>query len=614
MAKRIKACAETLAARTAETEPDFVSLGDGLRSVFEAATDLARVIDETTIRIHAVLADNHFGGADGLVAETLSSVQNGVREVDREVTTLATMMVDLVGMDPQLAHLQRICMFLQSTAVGFAVESSRTTACRDAFGSFVDEVRGLAAEIGAVQKTVADELADACREEAARIDELRSGLKTMRELASRLERTTAQAAADVQGRLDQIELLMNATRQRSLVLREQAEGAIYHMQFGDITRQKNEHIVMALEGVTEVLWRAPRGREAHAAAVAADHTLAIQIGQLDAVCEELDSAQQHLAQAFAQIAGTVADFIAPLRERRGAGSNGDASRLGVLKSDFDQLLDLDGRSRDLHSRATGTADHAFTTAARLGAQMQKVQSINLDMHLLALNATVKTAALGSEGMTLEVLSKQIHQLYRDADAAVSSVVALAGRLQKRDDSTAVAPALPPAELGAKPRLEKGVESVRQAATEFDEMTATVLEQAGRQDELLAGTTAKLGALQAFTEQLREVAGELREVRAALAPLCRARKQGAAVAAAEVDERYTMQAERDVHQRVAAERASGATVRGPSGASVPKSEGLGPTPERLRSKPPAEATVPAARGGVPAAPAAPGSLGDNVELF
>ena len=615
LALRLETCASTLATRTAETEPDFLALGGDLRSLYEAASELAQVIDETTARLHSVLTSYHFTGADGLVAATLGAVHAGVRSVDREVNLLTTMMAGLAAMDPQLVRIQRICLFLQSTAVGFAVESTRTTACQQAFGSFVDEIRGLARRIATVEGKVGKELIGARNEETARVKELQLGLGAMRDLAGQLERTSARAAGEVQNGLDRIVSIMNVTRQNSVTLRQFAEEAVYHVQFGDITRQKNEHIVAALREVAGALRRAKRGKQVRVAALAADQTLAIQIGQMDVVCDELASAQQQLAQAFAQIARTAAEFVAPLREHHAAGSNGKAQQIGVLKSDFDQLLELDGRSRDLRRRATETADHAFTTAERLAVQMQEVQSINRDMHLLALNAAIKTAALGSSGATLEVLSMQVHELYREADAAVTEVVTLADRLRKRDAQTADTSGQAP-ESGAKHRLEEGVQQVRKTFQDFDQLTATALERAGCQSGWLAAATTKLGALQAFAEQLRGLAGELREMRAILTPLCRLQKRDKAVVDAEVENRYTMQGERDVHRRIAAEQAAAQEGGGSLGkASAVEAEIRIATPEALSDeifvKTPgsaAEMTIPIERE------PAEKTLGDNVELF
>ena len=615
LAARLDEAADILAARTAGTEPDFVALGEDLRSLFGSANELAQMIDQTTGRLHAILTGHHFSGADGLVAATLRSVRAGIRGVDDEMEMLAGMMEGLAAMDPRLARMRRICVLLQSTAVSFAMESSRSGERQQAFGSFVDEIRALALRIAAVEEKVDQELTKARSEGTARVRELSGGLEAMRDLAGQLERTCVHAAAEIQNGLDRIDGLMNATSGRSAALRQQAEGAVFNLQFGDITRQKNEHIVTALREASGALRRHGRGAGHHGAA-AVEQSLAIQMGQLNMVCGELDSAQRQLSQAFAQMAGTAAELAAPLRERDTAGGSTEPERLRTLKTDLDQLLDLDGRKRELRSRVDETAEQAFTAAERLAVQMEEVQSINHEMHLLALNAIVKTAALGSGGATLEVLAMQVQILYGEADTVVSEIVAQAARLRNRDARMAAAPGAAPEDDGAHHRLEEGVQQVREAFEAFEQMAAAALERTGGQGAWLSAAKGKLGALGSFAGELRGLAGSLGEIREALAPACRPLKDRKIEADSAVETRYTMQSERDVHGRIAAERSTGAARDGVSMEALAEETGDRSGPAVNSS---AKDSGPAADSNIPSAETtgvknAENCFGGNVDLF
>ena len=615
LAERLRLCAEALAGRVAVTEPDFFALGGDLRTLFESATELAQKVDETTARLHASLSSHRIGGEDGLVAVALRSIHAGVQDVDQELTVLKTIMTGLSAMHPQLARINRIGVLLQSAAVGFAVESARTAECQQAFGSFVDEIRGLARRITTIEEKVGGELTRARNEETQRFRELEAELGTMRELARQLEQTSEHAANEVQLGFDRTVALMDAARQRSARLRQHTEAAVYHVQFGDITRQKNEHIVTALQEVAATLQGKGKHSGIRKVATEADQTLAIQVGQMEVVGEELASARQQLEQSFAQIAGATAEFVALLQDREQAGASGESDRLRTLKADFDRLLELDEKGRSLRRRAAETAGHAYATAERLAAQMQEVQAINREMHLLALNAIVKTAALGHSGRTLEVLSMQVHELFREASGVVAGITEQTERLQKRDPQTADATGTA-REDDVKLRLEDGVHQVRQAFEEFEQVVAEAIQRAGGQNDRLAEATNRLGALRAFTEHLQSLARDLGEVRAGLAPWCRQRSPTESLQEADLAARYTMQSEREVHLRIAAGHAAadtgGAALSPPEVAPVAVVAGrpAGVTAQ----EPPAPAdTVPMTTAPTDGKDAG-ASLGDNVELF
>lgn len=600
-----------LAGQAAATEPDFLALGGDLSALFQSATELAQGIEGTTTRLHTSLTAHRIGGADGLVAAALQAFHDGVREAARELAQLTAMTEGLSAMEPQLARIARVGALLQTIAVGFAVESSRTAECQQAFGSFVDEIRGLSRRITTVENAISGELGRAQGEELAGLRELDTELGAMRELSHQLEQTSADAAGKVQDGVNRTVELMEATRERSSEIRRYTEDAVYQVQFGDITRQKIEHIVTVLREAAEglVAGRMDLGR----AAAEADGILAIQEAQLQAVGEEVATAQRQLEQSFARIAGATAEFVAPLQQQRG----GESTRLQGLKTDFERLLELERKGRDLRSRASATAGHAFASAERLARQMQDVQSINREMHLLALNAIVKTAALGGAGATLEVLSMQVHGLYLEAESVLAGIGQQAGRLHQRDAASAACAGGARNEGGAQLRLEEGVGQVRLAYEDFDRAVAESTERVGGQSARLAEAESRLGALRTLVEHLRGQAAELGAVRAMLAPWrCRA-EGGSAHGVAELDDRYTMQSQRDIHRRIAGGEAVGKAALARSlerplpvtAAAAPALVSLS-AQARVRSVDPADTNTP--RG--PEANPPPSSFGDNVELF
>ncbi len=603
--RRLRASADLLAGQAAATEPDFLALGGDLSALFQSATELAQAVDGTTTRLHTGLTAHRIGGADGLVAAALQAFHDGVQEAARELEQLTAMTEGLSAMEPQLARIARVGALLQTISVVFAVESSRTAECQQAFGSFVDEIRGLSRRITTVENAISGELGRAQGEELAGLRELEAELGAMRELAHQLEQTSADAAGKVQDGVNRTVGLMAATRERSAQIRRHTEEAVYQVQFGDITRQKIEHVVTVVREAAQglVAGRTDFGR----AAAATDALLAIQVAQLQAVGEEVETARRQLEQSFVRIAGATAEFVDPLQQQGG----GESSRLQSLATDFDRLLELERKGRDLRRRASATAGHAFASAERLARQMQDVQSINREMHLLALNAIVKTAALGGAGATLEVLSMQVHSLYLEAESVLGGIGEQAGRLHQRGAAGAASAAGAETGGGAQLRLEEGVGQVRLAYEDFDRAVAESTERVGGQRARLAEAEARLGTLRTLVGQLQAQAAELAAVRAVLAPWCGSAARASSLDTAEVDARYTMQSQREIHRRIVGQESRVAPGLPPQ----PRPPVAGAQSPALSAQAPgrtADSAGNPTRSG--AGSTSPDSFGDNVELF
>lgn len=135
--------AETLRARSVATEPDFLALGAELRELSGTAAAVAGRVGVAAARLQENLAAHRLAGDEGMVTCAIQDMEASVADVERCLAQLRRVSGGLVAMRPQIERIGRVGVLLQSTAVGFAVESARTAECQQAFGSFVDDIRGL---------------------------------------------------------------------------------------------------------------------------------------------------------------------------------------------------------------------------------------------------------------------------------------------------------------------------------------------------------------------------------------------------------------------------------------------------------------------------------------
>ena len=519
---RLAAFTRGFSEHNARTEQDFVELGLTLRRLHAVATELTGLVCERAGALRGALEQSRLTGADGLAARSLQELQGTLEESAGLLRSLRAVGTAIQQIEGQVGNIERIGVFLKSAVISFAVESCRTPDCQQAFGAFVEELRAVALRIGGLSEAISSHVHATQDSQGRGLEGLSSGFGEMQALTQRLESTASTTAGDAQQLLDHSFDALHQAEERARQIAHHANEAVYHLQFGDIIRQKGEHILAALKEAEDLLSAEGSASESSAKAAAADRVLAIQTGQLELVRREVLTAQAKLASSFHSIAQETSLLAETLESgQRTATAQGRATNpLQALTQHSLRLEELHQQGRALGQQARQTAREAVEASTQLAQHLDQVKSINAEMHLQALNAIVKTAALAGQGATLEVLSCQVDRLYRESNQEVAEIGVTVEVLLQH--AKAPAPtggassgdAGPSAEAGAA--LRAGLEQIAQAYEEFRKTSAEAKDLSQKQHDSFGGCAAQLQFLGSLAETLDAQLRDLASIRQSLA--------------------------------------------------------------------------------------------------
>lgn len=551
------------------TEPGFLELARDLGALHEGAAELSRTTREHVTSLRDVLGQNRLAG--GGAERALESLQKGLGEAEGRLRVLRGASVAIRRLRGQGRQMERLASLLEVAGYGFAVETARSAASQLAFGAFVAELRKLAEKVGTLGTSIADQ-AESAQEESERLARnMTAGLAELGKLVEGAEGTLRDTVARVEEVIRASWTALQEAEQETAQIASHANTAVYHLQFGDIVRQKLEHVAEAFE---------------EAAVEHAGHVLSVQAGQLELVSEEIVSAKRQLEEAFAGLAEDTRGLVATMRRVGGEGRNGKAGGdpLEELRAAFARIEELEARGSELRGGARAIYERAAETAGRLSGHVAEVEEINRQMHIQALNAIVKTALLGEEGRTLEVLSMQVQRVFGESrELVVESLKMIeslstdshwrpAGEGLAEDTAAALRD-----DLDHLTSLRDRFQSAMRAAVERSERESAALGQARLSLDFLTRLEEEVGALRREVAEVRRSAPD--------AP------GEAAVHPAVLASRYTIESEREVHRRVT------------QGAATQPQEGVPAEAEPEDIAPPPSAAA-----------AQEEDLGDNVELF
>jgi hypothetical protein len=553
------------------TEPGFLELARDLGALHEGAAELSRTTREHVTSLRDVLEQNRLNG--GGAERALEALQRGLREAEDGLRMLRRTSEAIRRLHGQGRQLERLASLLEVSGYGFAVESARSLANQRAFGAFVTGLRKLAARIGALGAAMAEQ-AESAQNESERLNRtMTASLAELGKLTERAERTVRETAARVERVLTASWTALEEAERDTALIAAHASAAVYHLQFGDIVRQKLEHVAAALE---------------EAAPEHAGDVLPVEAGQLELVGEEIASARRQLDQAFAGLAEDARRLAGTIGRAGGESEDREAGEdpLEELGAAFAQIEELEHRGSELCAGARATYDRATEAAGRLSQHMAEVEDINRQMHIQALNAIVKTALLGEEGRTLEVLSIHVQRVFGESRELVVESV---GMIESLSTDANRRPAGDGAPEDTASALRRGLDQLARVRDEFQRAMRAAAAGSERQSAALAQARLSLGFLSEMEAEVAALRREVAEVHRSVPGAAPAGVHPVVLAG-----RYTIESEREVHRRMT------------QAAGPPRSQEDAPAEAR-----PEDGHIDPA----PSATAAPEEdLGDNVELF
>ena len=557
------------------TEPDFLQLARDLRGLHEGAAELSRTTREHVRSVRDFFEQNRLTGAGGLAERALADLETGLAEAQERLRMLGRTCGAMRRLRSQGQQMQRVASLLEVSGYGFAVESARSAARQLAFSAFVTELRRLAAKVASLGEAIAEQAASA-EEESERLGRtMTANLVERGKLTERAEGTVRETALRVESVLNASWTALQEADRDTARIASHASHAVYHMQFGDIVRQKLEHVADAFrEAVAE-----------HAA-----HVLSVEAGQLELIAGEIASAREQLDRAFAGLAEETRRLAATIGRFGGEGVEGQEGEdpLAELQAAFTNIEELERRGGELCAGARGTFERAMETAGHLSRYLSEVEEINRQMHRQALNAIIKTALLGDEGRTLEVLSMHVQRVFGESNDLVAETVGVIESLSAGAQASSAAGGVEQ-DVAAVPRQDLG--QLARVQDEFRRTMRAAAAESDRQSAALGQARVSLG----FLRKLEEDVSALRREVAAVRPAAPGADTG--IHPEVLAGRYTIASEREVDRRVSEAAGAPDLEASTPAAATPENANLD-----LFSDPPPPGTP------------APEDLGDNIELF
>ncbi len=540
------------------SEKEFITIGTQFQAFHQRATDISRLAEGLV---------DQMTGQDLLMAmqqfqTAVSDIDNFLKRSDQQairgVDTLDRFLASLADMAVPVSEFGKIVRILHIMAISTKIENAHFDERETGFNAVADEIRRMADVVGQQSADIADEITRlrlSIRQELTTVLSLRKRQEgTAREILERIHTSLGDMQDHYGYSQDRAGELARLANELSTALAE----IIISMQFNDITRQQIEHVQEALADAGRMLDNHAALRVTKNRKGATDHlswltsVTDLQVRQLQHADRELTTAVDRIKLNLETIAEAVTRMVDQARDMATRQSGGQAHRLGTIEAEIQSIREILIQTIEHHQTLVTTFQTVCEAVTRLSEFVGHIDHIGHEIRLIALNALVKAAHTGEEGLALAVLAESIQKLSVEALEQAGRISDSLKEINQLAHNLADELHLDDSERQQEIQrqiatLEELMGTLRQTDYTAETSSNRIEEEAVELAADIKEMVPRIRVHEASASVIGDIVRELEDIQATLPVVSKTFPAPGADQLLDLENRYTMESERLIHQ-------------------------------------------------------------------
>ena len=555
ISKQLPAMSKDLEVACRSVEPHFIQIGKELQAIYKDATGLRKqVLDSVNL-----IGGKKEGGlliqlrelAQDALAE-LGSCQNEVIEKSAQIKMVTEHLSSLLNM---CNLVEKVALQLRIVGLNIDIESSRSAESAELFSVVARDTGELSRKMKSISEDSHDALKSALAVQRSAYGNISEGLEELDHLGGNARKTVLSAVQEIEKLMASTLKVVEQASEHSRKISRHVADIVVAVQFHDSMSQRVEHIIKTLHDVERILNNEPLKEGAVDSNEKLDDAfliLELQSAQLKEIVVEIEAVYEKSVRSFDEIFKEIEALLEHLFNISTGGEK-DPDQEGIvgnpfnrLRSSFGYLNEILHKGQTLMGPMRHAASQASDTVDQVSESVRDIQGIGFETHLMSLNAIINAAHLGERGGALEVLAQEVKQssdqsgaFVEGVDELLESVMAMAEKLrdQRANDKTE-----------EKILLSSSIEEITQAYNRFIKSSRVAHQQAEDLKNAISKTKDSLDFLPSLAERLKGYLCRLKGIVQILNPFGIKERRVSEEEAEEIVRRYSMEKERDVHEK------------------------------------------------------------------
>lgn len=535
-----------------KTEQDFLQVGEKLQDFHQRSTEMA----ETASRVLGLMTGEEFHRSISSLMDIIEELRRHLEmsrdHSERTSQVLGQYYDTLCSVSSSLEDFKLLVLNLRMLGFFTRVENVHLFTSDSGFSSLTDDVKNLSESVR--EKSI---------EMKKKTDTL---LSTISQTLSDMTAAQKMQGAQTEMMLQHIESnhtilstkTENATSSAHRITQSigkitgNIEEIVSGLQFHDITRQQISHAREALEGIASDMEAGQKPWPQLAG-------IALEICSLQAL--QLSQSQNEFFNAVESILGNLGGIARNvreiMREANAVAWASDYEGIGFMEeigSGISSVLTALDQDISEQTRLTSTIRSVSDMVSEMSYFVKGIDGLGLKLQLIALNARIKAAHIGSEGAALDTISGSIYELSKNSRSdtlALSNTLAEVGEAAQSFGQDLAA--IQEDQQGQVERLMNSLQSIIASLHEVNTQVMAAVTDMNNQGESLAQDITAMISQVTVHQEVNDALKDARqrilrvvdEIEAAFPDHDRSADE---TCLQTLDGRYTMESERDVHIR------------------------------------------------------------------
>ncbi|MBW4055198.1 MAG: methyl-accepting chemotaxis protein [Proteobacteria bacterium] len=558
---------ETLRRMAGTTEDEFLQIGSRLQSFYQRSAEISGMANQLVSVVSGENVVSLTSRLQQMMADMETYLANARVRSSESCTTLEQVQTLLDKLSEPMQGFQKMNKTLRMLSISTKIESSRLGELGSGFVNLAMDVEKLSYQVNEKSAAIL-----AHRQLLATL--ITNNLAVVRATETKQDVTVSATLKDTSANLTEL-VAVNARCTEfgatvstiSAEVTDSISEVVSSMQMHDMTRQKLEHVVEALERLA--------GELADSKVSGADTTshrkVIVEAGD---VCELQEAQLRFASNELYTAVGTIVDNLREVARKQSVIAQETITVTGAADANGSSFVDVMSQGM---AAVTAVLTSCATADRNMSATMKKVaqtineiasfvtdiEAIGSEIDLIALNSQVKAALTGPDGAALGVLAEAIKRLsdeaIRQTDAVAETLTGIhavtahllvdgeneedqlgAGILSMQDELKLILGTM--GEMNTEMRaVLSGLNERVFALTQDVEETTAGVDVHERTQAMADGVLASLELIVARSRQIEPASSEFKEN------------------LRHMEEHYTMESERHIHEALARKRSGQSAV-------------------------------------------------------
>jgi methyl-accepting chemotaxis protein len=416
---------ETLRRMAGTTEDEFLQIGSQLQSFYQRSVDISGAANQLVSVVSGENVVSLTSRLQQMMLDMESYLANARARSSESCNTLEQVQNLLDRLSEPMQSFQKMNKTLRMLSISTKIESSRLGELGSGFVNLAMDVEKLSHQVNEKSAAILDHrqlLATLITDNLAlvRATETKQDVTVSATLKETSANFTELVAVN-----DRCKEFGNTVSIISAEVTNSISEVVSSMQMHDMTRQQLEHVVEALERLADELSDSKTSS-------ADDDSLRRIIIEAGDVCE-LQDAQLHFAAGELYTAvNIIVDNLREVANKQsviaqetitvtGAADSGGSSFVDVMSQGMNAVTAVLTSCAKADRNMSVTMKKVAQTIDEIAGFVTDIEAIGSEIDLIALNSQVKAALTGTEGAALGVLAEAIKRLSDEAVRQTNSV-------------------------------------------------------------------------------------------------------------------------------------------------------------------------------------------------